>query len=78
MQSMLRHLTRSARRRGLVRTPLLGLSDTSRLDRLDFSVKVSGPAAVVSLHRLRQEFYGLAPDKELLCQRLLKESIHEL
>jgi len=33
---------------------------------------------VVSLHRLRQEFYGLAPTKELLCQRLLKQSIHEL
>jgi len=34
--------------------------------------------ALVSLHRLRQEFYGLPADPQLLAQRLLKESIHEL
>ena len=34
--------------------------------------------ALVSLHRLRQEFYGLPSDLQLLNQRLLKESIHEL
>ncbi len=34
--------------------------------------------AVVSAHRLRQEFYGLPTDPELLQQRLLKESLHEL
>ena len=34
--------------------------------------------AVVSTHRLRQEFYGLPPDPELLAERLLKESLHEL
>jgi archaemetzincin len=34
--------------------------------------------AVVSTHRLRQEFYGLPTDPELLHQRLLKESLHEL
>ncbi len=34
--------------------------------------------AVVSLHRLRQEFYGLPPDPELQAERLLKESLHEL
>jgi archaemetzincin len=34
--------------------------------------------ALVSLHRLRQEFYGLPADSQLLAQRLLKESIHEL
>lgn len=41
-----------------------------------------GPAnattAVVSLHRLRQEFYGLPPDAPLLMDRLVKESLHEL
>jgi len=41
-----------------------------------------GPAnattAVVSLHRLRQEFYGLPPDAPLLVDRLVKESLHEL
>jgi archaemetzincin len=35
-------------------------------------------AAVVSVHRLRQEFYGLPPDPELQAERLLKESLHEL
>ena len=34
--------------------------------------------AVVSTHRLRQEFYGLPTDPELLHQRLLKEALHEL
>lgn len=34
--------------------------------------------AVVSLHRLRQEFYGLPPDSQVLAGRLLKESLHEL
>jgi archaemetzincin len=34
--------------------------------------------AVVSSHRLRQEFYGMPPDTELLHERLLKESLHEL
>lgn len=40
--------------------------------------QMGGPCAVVSVHRLRQEFYGLSPDRPLLSQRLLKESIHEL
>jgi len=34
--------------------------------------------AVVSTHRLRQEFYGLPADPELLHERLLKEALHEL
>jgi archaemetzincin len=41
-----------------------------------------GPAhastAVVSLHRLRQEFYGLPADAALLSDRLLKEALHEI
>ena len=40
--------------------------------------QMGGPCAVVSAHRLRQEFYGLSPDHELLGQRLLKEAVHEL
>ena len=40
--------------------------------------QIGGPCAVVSLHRLMQEFYGLPGDKELLHQRLLKEAVHEL
>jgi archaemetzincin len=34
--------------------------------------------AVVSIHRLRSEFYGERADANLLCQRTLKECIHEL
>jgi archaemetzincin len=37
-----------------------------------------GAAAVVSLHRLRQTFYGLPRDPDLLLRRLEKEILHEL
>lgn len=40
--------------------------------------QMGGPCALVSVHRLRQEFYGLGRDDKLLGQRLLKESVHEL
>jgi archaemetzincin len=40
--------------------------------------QVNGSCAVVSTYRLRQEFYGLPTDPELLRQRLLKEAVHEL
>jgi len=40
--------------------------------------QIGGPSAVVSYHRLRQEFYGLPEDRNLLARRLLTESIHEL
>jgi archaemetzincin len=35
-------------------------------------------AAVVSLHRLRSEYYGEEPDANVLFQRTLKECVHEL
>ncbi len=34
--------------------------------------------AIISLARLRQEFYGFAENPELLFQRVLKEAVHEL
>lgn len=40
--------------------------------------QMGGPCAVVSLHRLRQGFYGLPEDSPLLHQRLLKEAVHEI
>jgi len=40
--------------------------------------QMGGPCAVISSHRLRQEFYGLDGDGGLLSQRLLKEAVHEL
>lgn len=40
--------------------------------------QMGGPSAVVSYHRLMQQFYGLPPDLDLLANRLLIESVHEL
>lgn len=40
--------------------------------------QVGGPCAIVSCHRLQQQFYGLPPDDRLLEDRLIKEAIHEL
>jgi archaemetzincin len=40
--------------------------------------QMNGTCAVVSTFRLRQEFYGLPPDVELLQSRLIKEAVHEL
>lgn len=40
--------------------------------------ELRGPCAVISAYRLRQELYGLDADEDLLRDRLLKESIHEL
>lgn len=40
--------------------------------------QLGGKSAVVSYHRLRQEFYGLPQDVDLLANRLLVESVHEL
>lgn len=40
--------------------------------------QVGGTAALVSYHRLRQEFYGLPEDLDRLADRLLIEAVHEL
>jgi archaemetzincin len=40
--------------------------------------QMGGPCAVVSTHRLTQEFYGLPTDSDLLRQRLIKEAVHEI
>jgi archaemetzincin len=38
---------------------------------------LGGRIAVISLARLRQEFYGLAPDRDIFLQRAFKEALHE-
>lgn len=38
----------------------------------------NGRVAIVSIHRLRNEAYGLPADDRLLCERLQKEAVHEL
>jgi archaemetzincin len=40
--------------------------------------QIGGSVAVVSTHRLHQEFYGLPADEDLFHDRLLKESLHEI
>lgn len=40
--------------------------------------QLGGTAAIVSLARLRQEFYGAPPEQPLLMERLRKECLHEL
>jgi archaemetzincin len=40
--------------------------------------QIGGPCGLVSAYRLRQEFYGLPQDTEVLQERLLKEAVHEI
>jgi archaemetzincin len=61
---------------------VVGISDVDLyVPRLNFvfgeADMVSG-TAIVSLCRLRQEYYGLAPDEALFLKRATKEIIHEL
>ena len=39
---------------------------------------ISGKRALISLQRLRQEFYGLPRDENVFRERALKEAVHEL
>ncbi len=40
--------------------------------------ELAGTMAVVSYYRLENERYGLPPDPQLLAERLVKESLHEI
>jgi len=40
--------------------------------------QLDGPVAVLSLARLRQEFYGLPPNRVLFLARVRKETLHEV
>jgi len=39
--------------------------------------QLGGRVGVISLARLRQEFYGFAPNRELFAERAAKEALHE-
>lgn len=39
---------------------------------------IGGRVAVISLKRLRQEFYKLKPNEKLFMERALKEAVHEI
>jgi archaemetzincin len=40
--------------------------------------RIGGRKAIISITRLREEFYNQAPNKNLFFKRILKEAIHEL
>ena len=40
--------------------------------------QLDGNAAIMSLYRLRQEYYGLPPNRALLLERATKEAVHEI
>lgn len=40
--------------------------------------QLDGPGALVSTHRLRNEYYGLPRNRERLVERTVKEVVHEL
>jgi archaemetzincin len=61
---------------------VLGVTDVDLyVPRLNFvfgEADVVSGTAIVSLCRLRQEYYGLAPDEALFLERAAKEVVHEL
>ena len=63
-------------------TKILGVADVDLfIPILTFvygEAQLANRAAVVSVHRLRQQFYGLPPDEGLFYERCEKEALHEL
>lgn len=63
-------------------TKLLGVADVDLfMPPLSFvfgEAQFNNSAAIISIYRLRQEFYGLPEDADLLYHRCEKEAIHEL
>ena len=61
---------------------VVGITDVDLyVPRLNFvfgEADVASGRAIVSLCRLRQEYYGLAPDEALFLERATKEIVHEL
>jgi len=61
---------------------ILGVIDTdifvSPLSYVFGQAEYPGKAALISLHRLRQEFYNKKPDTDLFTKRATKEAVHEL
>jgi archaemetzincin len=76
---IMRMLTKHAPQNG---SRILGVTDVDlAIPMLTFlfgQAQLDGPVAVVSLCRLRQEFYGLPGQDDLLRERLTKEVLHEM
>lgn len=50
----------------------------SRLNFVFGEASLAGKTAVISLARLKPEFYGSPPNESLFRQRMVKEAVHEL
>jgi len=61
---------------------VLGVTDADLyVPRLNFvfgEAQCSGRSAVISLFRLRPEFYGRPPSRDLFVERSVKEAVHEV
>ena len=61
---------------------VVGIADVDLyVPRLNFvfgEANIASGTAIVSLYRLRQEYYGSAPDEALFLERAAKEIVHEL
>ena len=61
---------------------ILGVTDVDlAIPMLSFlfgQAQLDGQVAIVSLSRLRQEFYGLPADETVLRERAVKEVLHEM
>ena len=61
---------------------VVGIADVDLyVPRLNFvfgEADIASGTAIVSLCRLRQEYYGVAPDEALFLERVTKEIVHEL
>ena len=64
------------------RERVVGITDVDLyVPRLNFvfgEADIVSGTAIVSLCRLRQEYYGLAPDEALFLERATKEIVHEM
>ena len=69
-------------RRKLNARAVIGITDVDMYEEgLNFIFGLAHPyfkSAVISLHRLRPEFYGESGDDKLLKERAIKEAMHEL
>jgi archaemetzincin len=63
---------------GKVPVDAVSLLAVTRKDLYLGQAQLSGPAAVVSLARLHQEFHGLPVDRGLASTRAVKEAVHEV
>jgi archaemetzincin len=61
---------------------ILGISDidmaTPVLSFVFGEAQLNGPAAIISIKRLKQEFYQLIANQSILLGRAVKEAVHEL